>query len=99
MQMRPTSAEVSATPMETAAEFCQRTVSGLKRKSDHNKREALWTFMAVIATTLATPIFVTLGPGILQSLHPSSTKSQDGNDHVAQLPSRQDAATNRLRGV
>lgn len=51
-------------PAETAQDFCQRTIDGLKRKSDHNKREALWTFIAVIVTTLSTPMFVTLGSGV-----------------------------------
>jgi hypothetical protein len=50
--------------METAQQFCQRTIDGLKRKADHNKHEALWTFIAVIATTLFTPVFVTLGSGL-----------------------------------
>jgi SMODS and SLOG-associating 2TM effector domain 1 len=51
--------------VETAQQFCERTINGLRKKADHNKREALWTFMAVIAATLATPVFVTLGPGIV----------------------------------
>jgi SMODS and SLOG-associating 2TM effector domain 1 len=49
---------------ETAQQFCQRIIGGVKRKADHNKREALWAFIAVIATTLSTPVFVTLGPGV-----------------------------------
>jgi hypothetical protein len=186
--VRDTAADVCATePDETAAQFCKRTIIGLTRKADHNKREALWTFMTVIATTLATPVFVTLGPGVflgkvvpsvlsllaagctawlqqrkpqqlwtmyrtaqreledhqtrhrfalfpydgladpdrvlaervaeialnlhhqwaplvpnpdsLRALQASSATTQDGKDHVAQLPSRQDTASNRIRGL
>jgi hypothetical protein len=51
--------------VETAQEFCARTISGLTKKADHNKNEALYFFLTVIVATLATPLFVTLGDGLL----------------------------------
>lgn len=52
---------------ETAEQFCQRNIREMKRKADHNKREALWSFISVISTTLTTPVLVTLGTGMFLS--------------------------------
>lgn len=50
--------------VETVQEFCADTIHGLATKADHNKREALYSFVTVIVATLATPLFVTLGEGL-----------------------------------
>jgi hypothetical protein len=39
--------------------------NGLQEKADHNKREAQASFYAIICFTLAAPLFVTLGSGVI----------------------------------
>jgi hypothetical protein len=50
---------------ESASEFAARTLVGFKKKADHNKNEALACFIGVIGSSLAAPLFVTLGEGLL----------------------------------
>jgi SMODS and SLOG-associating 2TM effector domain 1 len=57
-------AKTSADLPDSAVEFCTRTIRGFEKKADHNKKESLACFIAVISCTLATPIFVTLGSTI-----------------------------------
>lgn len=41
------------------------TIAGFKRKADHNKNESLVCFIVVVACSLISPLFVTLGDGVL----------------------------------
>jgi hypothetical protein len=43
--------------------MCVEHIGGFKRKADHNKKEALCTFVLVIVATLVAPMFITLGEG------------------------------------
>ncbi len=43
------------------ADFAETTRLTFKAKADHNKRESLFCFGAVIVCTLSAPLFVTLG--------------------------------------
>jgi hypothetical protein len=62
----------SSNPMEGALAFCERHISAMMRKADHNKRESLRSFYLVIGPSLCAPLFVTLGQEwILGKLVPS----------------------------
>jgi hypothetical protein len=50
------------TNVERVLSFCTGHINEFKRKADHNKNESLRCFVLVIASTLAAPLFVTLGP-------------------------------------
>src|ERR1035438_8743891 len=50
---------------DTALDYCRDRIRHFKRKADHNKREALRLFMALIACTLGAPLLITLGSGLL----------------------------------
>lgn len=41
------------------------TIAGFKSKADHNKNESLACFIVVVACSLISPLFVTLGDGTL----------------------------------
>lgn len=41
------------------------TIAGFKKKADHNKNESLGCFIVVVACSLISPLFVTLGEGVL----------------------------------
>ena len=55
----------SSSPAEDPFAFCERHISAMKRKADHNKHESLWFFYLVIGPSLAALLFVTLGSGWL----------------------------------
>ena len=66
MQLRAVDQSETASALPEPPEaWCDRLISGFKKKADHNKRESQGCFLAVIGTTLATPLFVTLGEGML----------------------------------
>lgn len=46
-------------------QLAETTIAGFKRKADHNKNESLFCFTVVVAFSLASPLFVTLGEGLL----------------------------------
>lgn len=46
-------------------QFAKETIAGFKRKADHNKNESLACFVLVVACSLLSPLFVTLGEGLL----------------------------------
>jgi hypothetical protein len=46
-------------------QFAEDTMRGFKKKSDHNKSEALTCFALIVVCSLVSPLFVTLGEGIL----------------------------------
>lgn len=46
-------------------QFAEDTLSGFKKKSDHNKSESLTCFALVVVCSLVSPLFVTLGEGVL----------------------------------
>jgi hypothetical protein len=48
---------------DTAQEFCVDRIRHFGAKADHNKTEALGLFIVLICCTLASPLFITLGPG------------------------------------
>jgi hypothetical protein len=50
---------------ESALQFCERTMAGFCKKADHNKSEALRCSFCVIFCTLAAPMFITLGSGLV----------------------------------
>lgn len=50
--------------LEEALQLAERTVSGFKSKADHNKNESLYCFIVIVAFSLCSPLFVTLGEGI-----------------------------------
>ena len=41
------------------------TIASFKKKADHNKNESLICFIVVVACSLISPLFVTLGDGVL----------------------------------
>lgn len=49
----------------TVQEFCRERIRHFESKADHNKAEALRLFIVLIFCTLAAPLFITLGPGLL----------------------------------
>lgn len=50
---------------ESAEVFCLRHIAAFKKKADHNKSESLACFIIVIVATLVSPLFITLGVGIV----------------------------------
>jgi hypothetical protein len=50
-----------------STEFCKDRIQHFASKADHNKREALTMFVALILCTLASPLFITLGQGLVFS--------------------------------
>lgn len=46
-------------------QFAKDTLAGFKRKADHNKTESLACFVLVVACSLISPLFVTLGEGLV----------------------------------
>jgi SMODS and SLOG-associating 2TM effector domain 1 len=48
-------------PADQARGLCGNQIDEFKKKADHNKRESLQCFIVIIASTLAAPLFVTLG--------------------------------------
>ncbi len=50
---------------EAALTFCADRIRHFEAKADHNKSEALGLFIVLISCTLASPLFITLGPGFL----------------------------------
>jgi hypothetical protein len=62
----------SSHAVEDPLAFCERHISAMKRKADHNKRESLWSFYLIIGPSLSAPLFVTLGQEwVLGKLLPS----------------------------
>jgi hypothetical protein len=61
---KPLSASLPNTNRD-AVEFCDATIAGFRKKADHNKLESQGCFLMVIGATLATPLFVTLGDGLV----------------------------------
>ena len=63
--VRPSGELVPKTPpMEDDAwKLLLDHIEGFTRKANHNKREALFFFVVVVATTLVTPIFIAYGEG------------------------------------
>jgi hypothetical protein len=55
----------AAPPVPPPIVFCEQLIAGFKKKADHNKAESQGFFAAVIISTLATPLFVTLGEGLI----------------------------------
>lgn len=49
---------------EDPQQYAQETIAGFKKKADHNKSESLICFLLVVACSLLSPLFVTLGPGL-----------------------------------
>lgn len=49
----------------SATEYYSALRKGFREKADHNKMESQWCFSLTIAFTLAAPLFVTLGQGVL----------------------------------
>jgi hypothetical protein len=47
-----------------ALKDANETIAGFKRKADHNKNESLACFIVVVACSLISPLFVTLGEGL-----------------------------------
>jgi hypothetical protein len=45
--------------------LAEATIAGFKRKADHNKNESLFCFTIVVIFSLASPLFVTLGEGLI----------------------------------
>lgn len=52
---------MSEDPLQAA----EKTINGFKRKADHNKTESLACFIVVVACSLISPLFVTLGEGLI----------------------------------
>ncbi len=42
----------------SAEKYCDKLIAAFEKKSKHNKREALWLFVAVIVSTISVPIFI-----------------------------------------
>jgi hypothetical protein len=47
----------------SAQDFCRDRIRHFEAKADHNKAEALRLFVTLISCALASPLFITLGPG------------------------------------
>jgi hypothetical protein len=56
---------VSKDAFGTATEYYSSIRSGFREQADHNKIESQVTLISIIACTLASPLFVTLGDGWL----------------------------------
>jgi Protein of unknown function (DUF4231) len=52
-------------PVPDAHAFAEQTLAGFKAKANHNKRESLSCFAIVVVCSLVSPLFVTLGDGVL----------------------------------
>lgn len=50
---------------EDSLQLAEKTASGFKKKADHNKTESLFCFGVVLIFSLVSPLFVTLGDGIV----------------------------------
>jgi hypothetical protein len=50
---------------ESAQQYCIGKIRHFEEKADHNKKEALSLFATLIFCTLAAPLLITLGPGVL----------------------------------
>lgn len=48
-------------PQENAEQYCNRILAAMQKKADHNKTESLNAFLLTIVSSLAAPLFVTLG--------------------------------------
>ena len=55
----------SPTATPDPLQFAESTLRGFKKKSDHNKSESLVCFALVVVCSLVSPLFVTLGEGVL----------------------------------
>lgn len=49
---------------EEALQLAESAISGFKSKADHNKNESLFCFVVIVAFSLCSPLFVTLGEGV-----------------------------------
>ena len=49
---------------EEALQLAESTIAGFKSKADHNKNESLFCFIVIVAFSLSSPLFVTLGEGV-----------------------------------
>ncbi|WP_219904167.1 SLATT domain-containing protein [Aphanothece minutissima] len=58
------SMEQSQNGMDDSPAFAESTRRGFKLKADHNKQESLCFFVVVIACSLTSPLFITLGHGL-----------------------------------
>ncbi|MGE0023506.1 MAG: DUF4231 domain-containing protein [Hyphomicrobium sp.] len=56
---------VTPDTFSSATEYYSSVRQGLREKADHNKLESQAAFYAVICFTLASPLFVTLGSGLV----------------------------------
>lgn len=50
---------------EDPKELAEEAIAGFKKKADHNKSESLSCFVLVVTCSLVSPLFVTLGEGLL----------------------------------
>ena len=49
-------------------EFCLAVIRGFEGKASHNKNESMLCFWASMGGALLIPVFITLGPGVAESL-------------------------------
>jgi hypothetical protein len=56
--------DIHSTPTG-ALKLARDTIAGFKAKADHNKSESLACFLLVVVSSLASPLFVTLGDGLV----------------------------------
>ena len=49
---------------ETAADYADRTLNGIRAKADHNKAEAMRCIAVGLIASLAAPLFIGLGDGM-----------------------------------
>lgn len=49
----------------TSLRFANETAKGFKKKADHNKNESLICFSIIVLASLVSPVFVTLGDGLI----------------------------------
>jgi hypothetical protein len=54
-----------ASNIDPELEFCLDRIKHFEAKADHNKAEALRLFVLLVFCTLASPLFITLGPGLI----------------------------------
>jgi hypothetical protein len=54
-----------ASTVEPELEFCLDRIRHFEAKADHNKAEALRLFVLLVSCTLAAPLFITLGQGLI----------------------------------
>jgi hypothetical protein len=55
----------ASTDTDPARQFCLDRIKHFEAKANHNKSEALALFVILIFCTLASPLFITLGPGLV----------------------------------